>query len=532
MKCKGRPNSKPRRPSKHGAARLRATYQDPEVEDQILRARVGHLDKSGGRPAAARFNSNAWSSMTTTNRCGHAAYRMDIKTELAVMALTSFYGENKFHGDNTLELLDLAATLCQIGEGRYVAQVAVWARTKGHMRTVSHALMAVVAHLCTGEPFVRPAARMIASMRGDDGTEMLATYAALYGRSRLPHALQRGISDALGQMGPYQIAKYQSRSRGWKMRDTLRLVHPVPANAAASEAMRECVAGTLAVPKGWESELSERGNTAEVWNELLAEHRLGFMAQLRNMRNIMASGASIEPVLETLCDGQAVRASRQLPFRFYSAWRELARAGLATTAVTRALDTAMKEACANADRLAGRTAVMIDSSGSMGAMLSASSTVSCRDVAAVLAAMTAHISDDAWVCRFDTDAAALPFSGESVLADAQLVPAAGGFTNMWAAFDCLLASGFDADRIIVLSDNEVNRGDNTRAIQHALYRYRTKMGHDVWCHAIDLMGYGTQQFYGDKVNIMGGWSEQVLRFISLAEAGFSSLVEEIEAVSL
>ena len=328
-------------------------------------------------------------------------------------------------------------------------------------------------------------------------------------KAKLPHALQRGIRDSLGQMGTYEIAKYQSRSREWKMRDTLRMVHPVPADAEASEAMRACVAGTLTVPKGWESELSARGNTAEVWNELLAEHRLGFMAQLRNMRNIIQSGASIEPVLRTLCNGQAVRASRQLPFRFYSAWRELAAVDLATTAVTHALDTAMKEACANADRLPGKTAVMIDSSGSMGIPLSARSRVTCRDVAAVLGAMSVHISDDAWVCRFDTNASTLPLTGESVLADVQLVPYAGGCTNMGAAFDLLSRSGFDADRIIVLSDNEVNHGRCTDVIQTQLTYYRKQVGHDVWCHAIDLQGTYTVSTVAVCLNPSSIWEPRI-----------------------
>ena len=484
----------------------------------------------------ATLNTTDRGARLTRNICGHEAYTMEDKTALAVMALTSFYGEEKFYGDNTSRIVDLAKELCHEGMGRYVAQTAVWARTKGNMRTVSHALVGIVAHECPGTTFVRPAARTIASMRGDDGTEMLAACASLYDSdgSRLPHALVRGVRDALEQMGPYQIAKYQSGTRAWKMRDTLRVTHPVPRDEATSAAMRACVAGTLAVPKGWETELSGRGNTADVWNELLAEHRLGFMAQLRNMRNIIESGADVGPVLRMLSDSDAVRASRQLPFRFYSAWRELERAGLATTGVSRALDAAMKAACANADRLPGRTAVMVDSSGSMCMGLSARSTVSCRDVAAVLAAMATHISDDAWVCSFDTDAKALSLTGTSILADVRLVPAAGGCTNMGAAFDLLMESGFDADRVIVLSDNEVNSswGNNLGTIQRGLIKYRLKVGHTVWCHAIDLAGYGTQQFVGPRVNVMGGWSEQVLRFIALAEGGLGSLVEEIEAVEL
>ena len=487
----------------------------------------------------ARLNSPVRGLFKTKNISGHAAYVMDDKTKLATMALTTLFGENKFYGDTSAQLLELAGRLCRQGDGAYVAKLAVWARTQGRLRTVSHVLAAVVAHECSGEPFVRPMVRTIASQRGDDGTEMLATHLALYGsKVKWPHALQRGVRDALEQMDAYQIAKYQLAHREVKLRDTLRICHPTPRDAEAAQAMDACVARTLAVPKGWESELSGRGNTAEVWDELIAEGRLGYMAALRNLRNIIASGADVAPVLALLGNPSAVRRSRQLPFRFYSAWRELKAAGLLTTRVTRTLDHALAYSCDNVEPLGGRTAVLVDTSGSMGMCLSGNSKVCCRDTAAVLAALLAHISDDVWVCRFDTTASPLAFTGTSVLADIETVPASGGATDMAAGFSCLMESGFDADRVVVLSDNEVNgRSWRTRdygyqTIQAELDRYRAKVGHDVWCHAIDLQGYGTQQFMGARVNIMGGWSEQVLRFVALAEQGFSGLVDEIEAVEL
>lgn len=54
----------------------------------------------------------------------------------------------------------------------------------------------------------------------------------------------------------------------------------------------------------------------------------------------------------------------------------------------------------------------------------------------------------------------------------------------------------------------------------------------MWCHAIDLQGYGTQQFAGPQVNVIAGWSEQVLRFVMLAENGVGSLLDEVRAVEL
>lgn len=492
----------------------------------------------------ATFNKSTKGAMKTTNKSGHAAYRMDEKTKLVTMALTTMLGEPKYYGDNTSALVRTARNLCRAGHGEFVAKLAVWARTKGKLRSVSHALVAVCAYECSGQvgkdgmSFVRKAAHDIASMRGDDGSEMLATYWALNGKeSKHPHALQRGIRDALEVAKPYAIAKYQGGNRDVKMRDVLRLTHPDAMRDDTTEAMGKALDGTLPFPKSWETELSERGNTAEVWNELIAENKVGYMACLRNLRNIVKSGADMKPVLERIQDRESVLNSRQLPFRFYSAYAMLAREGLASTSIMRALDRALTISCMNVERLPGKTAVLIDVSGSMSSRVSGKSIVSCADIAGILGAMASHISDDALVIAFNHSAEVIPMTGLTVLADKKMLPMPGGGTDMAAGFEKLMTTGFDADRVIVLSDNEVNGGgwwgrDNKKVIQHNLDLYRKKVGHDVWCHAIDLQGYGTQQFAGDKVNIIAGWSEQVLKFVSLAEHGFGGIVGEIDAMTL
>lgn len=491
----------------------------------------------------ATYNGSTKGRMRTTNKSGHAAYKLGDKEKLVTMALTTMLGEPKFYGDNTDELVQLAERLCKSGHGEFVAKLAVWARTTGNLRSVSHALIAITGRHCSGqtsddgESFVRKAARDIALVRGDDGTEIVSTYLHLYGKP-ISHAILRGVRDALSLAKPYAIAKYQSASREVKLRDVLRLTHPVPAREDTDDAMGECIHGELAVPKSWETELSARGNTAEVWNELISEGKVGYMAQLRNLRNIIQSGADVEPVLANISDREAVRKSRQLPFRFHSAYVELRKAGLASTRVTRAIDAALMASCANIERLPGKTAVLIDVSGSMSSTVSRKSIVVCRDIAAALGAIATHISDDAAVFWFANGSGIVPMTGLSILSDMNAVPQPRGGTDMAAGFDALMASSFDADRIIVLSDNEVNsrslwwRGDNQQIIQTKLTEYRKKVGHDVWCHAIDLQGYGTSQFIGEKTNIMAGWSEQVLRFVSLAERGFGGIVADVEAMEL
>jgi hypothetical protein len=182
--------------------------------------------------------------------------------------------------------------------------------------------------------------------------------------------------------------------------------------------------------------------------------------------------------------------------------------------------------------------VLIDTSGSMSWSVSQRSVTNCRDIAAVLGAMVTQRADDAWVCGFDNYAKVIPMAGTSILSDVSMVPAAVGGTNMEAGIELLMRSGFDADRVVILSDNEVNAGgrwygrNNAKTIQSGIDEYRRKVGHDVWCHAIDLQGYGTTQVLGGHTQVLAGWSENTLRFIAYAEQGFGNMVDEIEKVEL
>uniref|UniRef100_A0A8C5SGA3 Telomerase protein component 1 n=1 Tax=Laticauda laticaudata TaxID=8630 RepID=A0A8C5SGA3_LATLA len=87
------------------------------------------------------------------------------------------------------------------------------------------------------------------------------------------------------------------------------------------------LAGTrmrLPVPQTWDRELSYCGNKAAVWEELIDSRKLPFMAMLRNLRNMLKSGVSErhhQHLLKCLEDKDSVIRSRQLPFRFLSAYK-------------------------------------------------------------------------------------------------------------------------------------------------------------------------------------------------------------------
>lgn len=83
----------------------------------------------------------------------------------------------------------------------------------------------------------------------------------------------------------------------------------------------------LRIPETWETQLSALGNRPEVWLSLIDSKKLPFMAMLRNLRNLLLCGlperAHDWVIEQRLSNEGAVAASRQFPFRFFSAYSVL-----------------------------------------------------------------------------------------------------------------------------------------------------------------------------------------------------------------
>ena len=467
----------------------------------------------------------------TRNRCGFAAYDLSTRDKLMSQVLTNFVNEAKFYGDTTSEMVELAREVAKT-DGLFVAKLAVYARTVMNMRSASHVLCVVLVHEVKGEPFVRRAVRRCV-VRGDDVTEMLAAYFALFPGEPLPNSLRRGLRDAMDGFSDYTFAKYRMLGRSVTMADAVKLCHP-----RRREATRACVAGELGRVEGWETELSGHGNTAEVWERLLAEDRVPYMAMLRNLRNMLTvQPRNFDLALDRLTDPRAVANSRQLPFRFWSAYRSVEH--MASGKVLGALRDAMDLSVLNYPRLPGRTVVAVDVSGSMGARLSANGTVTYADVAALLGSCVVRLSDDCWLYTFDSTARRVPVvAGASVLETMGHLRGCGGCTNMGAVFEAMERDRVDCDRVVVLSDNQVNARSHSsneygkEALQVHMDAYRRRVRHRVWMHAVDMAGYGTTQFEGADTTFSAGWSEKLLNFMVLAEEGVGNLEAAVEAVEL
>ncbi|MBR2836648.1 MAG: TROVE domain-containing protein [Coriobacteriales bacterium] len=487
---------------------------------------------------------NLPNTIKTTNRSGYVAYAMPEKEHLVTAVLATMFGEPKYYESTDEDIIRLA-TDCAHNDPAFLFKLACYARNVGNMRSASHVLTAVIAR--EASQFTRATIRDVV-LRPDDITEIMSCYKGLYGKP-FPNAMKREVASVLQQFDEYQIAKYNGGNKSLKFRDVLRITHPVPKTKETELLFHKILSDELETPYTWEVELSTRGNTKEVWDELILSGKVGYMALLRNLRNIVKSGADVTPVLERLSDPDQVRKSRQLPFRFYSAYRALSTEGLMTGEIHRALENALTASLDNMEPILGRTLVAVDVSGSMSSRISSNSDVRCCDIASLFGAMSSRLCEDATVCYFDasytpwdpdviTKGYRIAHYGkyESILEICANNSFAGGGTDLSLPMKYALTEDASAnlkpfDRVIYFSDNECNSSYRGlyKTVQDLADTYRSKHNKDFWVHGVDLQGYGSQQFCGNRFNLISGWSDSVLPFINLAESGISTLVKTIEA---
>ena len=223
---------------------------------------------------------------------------------------------------------------------------------------------------------------------------------------------------------------------------------------------------------------------------------IGEMTMLRNLKNIIKSDVSnINKVYEFLADENRVLKNKQLPFRYYSAYKTLRNEGIGTSKIFDTLEIAIRHSTKNINKLSGKTFISADVSGSMNSAISSKSEMTCAEIAVLIMSIANYICEETITTTFDTNIYRSDLSNENgIIANASSIRAGGG-------------------------------GD---VCQKYVDEYKSKINPKVWVHAIDMQGYGTQQFKGDKVNIIAGWNEKVLDFIYQAEKGIGSLRREVE----
>ena len=478
----------------------------------------------------------------TRNHEGALAFQLKGRELLLSEVLTSFFeSEAGFYKKKSSDIQRTIREVLAI-DPKFVAKLAIYARKEFHLRSIAHVLVAELAYAVKGEVYVKNAVARVCE-RPDDMKEILAYYLTIFGKP-IPNSLKKGLAVAMLSFDGYQLAKY-NQSGQVSLKDILKLTHPSANSSEQSEVFNKILAGTLETAKTWQNTVNQEGNNSETWETLINEGKIGYMALMRNLRNILNANVSsdtLQKVCDQLVNEQAVLRSKQLPFRFYTAHRELSKERFANKRVLNALESAMGSSMKNMKSMSGKTLIALDTSGSMTQnRISEKSTVTCAEIGSVLGAMADSIFDEAMVVSFDNNLRTLKFNpNQSILANAASVPMTGGGTDIGLPIRYLLDNKIKVDRILYLSDNETqywSQGsrysfDRTVTCQALLEQYRREVNPQVWVHCVDLCGYGTVQMSDRKVNLLAGWSEKLFDVLRLREEMGSTLLREIEKIQL
>jgi hypothetical protein len=267
------------------------------------------------------------------------------------------------------------------------------------------------------------------------------------------------------------------------------------------------------------------------------------MALLRNLRNMLTSKISTECVnivTSILSNKQQVAKSRQLPFRFLSAYRELNSINSPDTSfVMSALELAVKHSAANIEGFDADTSVLLacDVSGSMCHSISPRSTVECYDIGLMLAMLlksrcrrvVSGIFGDRW------EVVNMP--GDNILQSAselrKLYSRVGFSTNGFKVIDYLVENKIIIDKVMFFTDCQLwnSTGGNT-SIERSWNRYR-QIAPNAKLYFFDLVGYGQSplKITDSGVYLIGGWSDKVFGILSALDKG-ESAVERIMKVEV
>ncbi|CRK61220.1 putative ribonucleoprotein-related protein [Alloactinosynnema sp. L-07] len=507
--------------------------------------------------AAVRSAVTTGKVPTGTTHEGGAGYARDAKSQLFLLAVTNMVGEHTFYESAAKRDLRYAELVAEtaVEDPDWTARFLVWLRSEANMRTAAlvGAAEYVRARLGAAGEATHSNRAVIGSVlqRADEPGEMLAYWTGVHGRN-VPKPVKRGIADAVTRLYDERaLLKWDSDARGFRMGDVIDLVHPTPSAPWQGELFRHALdrrhkrdnpipaeltvltarARLTAMPVGerraaldpnamraagmtWEALAGwlQGPLDAGAWEAVIPS--MGYMALLRNLRNFDEAGVSDEvaaQVAARLSDPAQVARSRQLPMRFLSAYR-----AAPSLRWGHALDLALAASLDNVPRLAGRTLILVDTSGSMDSGFSRDGTLRRWDAAAVFGIALGTRCERADVVSFSDAYFGAPTKVFPLRRKESLLRA----VERWKSGGYFLNGGTDTtgairahlrghDRLVIITD-EQSRGDVGAAVPAELPFYTWNLAGYEHGHAPS--GLGARHTFG-------GLSDAAFGLIPLLEAG-------------
>lgn len=452
------------------------------------------------------------------------------------------------------EVIETAVAVAESDEPRDLLRLAVWLRQDMNIRLTPQVLLVLASqHPNTREHIADFSEKII--VRPDEVKTCILLHEFFFGSKSRKAVLDRALNKAMNRFGEKGLMKYDNKSYPtWK--DVLCMLSGRRKGFPLSKELAEYfIKGTVSQEGtpvayarkqlmaceefdatardwaktskvNWEVLSSKFGGTKDVWTFLLENKLVGYMAMLRNLRNVLQAGVddgTIDLICNFLSNEENVKRSKQLPFRFLSAYNVVE--GLydmdsrKRSKLLSAIEDAMDASVENLPAMSGLTAIFHDTSGSMGSPVSGNSTVTCNMAGAMLAAICAKKCPDSYIGAFSTELKMVSFSkNDSIIAIAKKLMSThvGYSTNTHKIMDWVIAKGIKPARIIITSDMQCYGRDS-------LDRLWTKFsksdnGKECWMHSINLHGHGDTPIDNvNRVNLTAGFSEKILKQLLDAE---------------
>lgn len=494
------------------------------------------------------------------------AYAFTPRHRLAQLAATGCLGQTFYA--NAEAQLDAVLALTKELDAPFVAKTALYAREAGFMKDMPALLAATLATrdvALLGQVF----GRVI------DNGKMLRNFVQIVrsgavGRKSLGSRPKKLVQQWLLTASEKQLLNAAVGNTP-SLADVVKMVHPKPDEAwraawfawligkPVDEALlppitqaferfkRESAQGVTAdVPDVPFQMLTALELTAAQWAQIA---RTGSWQMVRQNLNTFARHGvfelpgMIEAIAAKLRDPLSVAKARVMPYQLMSAFK--ATGDAVPAAVRDALQDAMEMAIGNVPRFEGRVVVCPDVSGSMSSAVtghrgSATSSVRCIDVAALVAASILRKNPAARVLPFEQAVVQLSLNArDSVMTNAQaLAKIGGGGTNCSAPLALLNKERASVDLVILVSDNEswvdANRRGTTQTVREwELLKARNPRARLV---CIDIQPGATTQAAerADILNV-GGFSDAVFTMVASfadGKGGADHWVGEIDKISL
>ena len=558
-----------------------------------------------------KFNTKAEAKKPTEiNFMGEQAFKLSDKEELVSTVLTTFLQDGYYEKEQEtvnriLDKLEKVDTL-------FAAQLAIYARNEGNLRSVTHLIAAALAKDLSGSEWGKRFYDKIV-VRADDMSEILSCYAILNKMDlksikKIPNSIKKGFKTALESLDAYQIDKYKMKKRNVTLVDLVRLFHP-HATQKNAEAYKRLIEGKslegLYTSKVLEKEMTKAGQITKAASEeekveakreaivsvLDNVKGMPIMNLLRNLRNIILYAPDkVDDACAQLRIQNKIVNSRLLPFRFATAYEEIEKMTYSASELKKgasdkitfesdvkiqvvdratfnslkakvldAIEDALELSCLNIPKLAGKTAILVDDSGSMrgddggSSRVSAFSKTTTSMIGHLFATMFAWKQDDVYVGLFGDKLIQVPVKRDMKMLDFNkysynLGEKCGGATEagIYDFFRTVIKDKVKVDNVIIFSDCQIGNGSGFTSWYgtsyadrgghfHELFKEFRKINPTATVTVCNLRQYGGTSVFdkSQRINNIAGWSTNIFDCIKANSiGGLKEIIKKIESIEI